>query len=67
MLYVILNDGETYTTIQGSVIFDSVTQKIYSIKKRRELHGRETYAKHEKGILDILDVENMDTDTTLGT
>ena len=55
MKYVILNDGETYTDIKGCAIYDSETQKVYAIRKDKEI---DTYSSienmhWEKGIQNI--------------
>lgn len=59
MLYVILNDGATYTTLPGSVIYDSDTDKTYTIRKRRETKNNKA---HETGIWYIKENEREETD-----
>jgi hypothetical protein len=64
MKYVILNDGETYTDINGCVIFDSTTNKLYSIREDKEVTENMRWA---KGIADILDDEiNSENDGIMG-
>ena len=64
MKYVILNDGETYTDINGCVIFDRTTNKLYSIRDDKEITENMRWA---KGIADILDDEiNSENDGILG-
>ena len=62
MQYIILNDGETYTSLKGCVIFDDVYGKLYSIRKRREIDTTKTLNNMhwEKGIDNIMNNENTE-------
>ena len=42
MKYVILNDGETYTSLKNCIIYDDETGKIYSIRKDKQIGNKDT-------------------------
>jgi len=54
--YIILNDGEIFTTLEGCVIFDSDNNRVYTIRKNKEIDTTSDMANMhwEKGIADIL-------------
>lgn len=61
MLYIILNDGETYTAVKGSIIFDSVTQKMYTIRRSKQIKAFSRSNRWVKGINEIIDSELEDS------
>ena len=68
-LYVILNDGETYSEVNGSIIYDSDSNTIYHISKGSPVDENIPNVGNlkgmpmmhwEKGITEIIDDEARD-------
>jgi hypothetical protein len=76
-LYVILNDGESYSGKMNCVIYDAEKNKIYSIRKGEEINAP-GITHWDKGITNIIEynqeiddmkeeeVHNADDDGILG-
>jgi hypothetical protein len=65
MRYIILNDGETYTSLDGCIIYDDVTNQIYQIRKGIKIDQYNSIINMhwEKGIAGIIDaMNNTDND-----